>query len=108
MSAEAVFSTIIPTYNRATFVARAIESALEQRLADDARTEVIVVDDESTDNTSVVAAGFGERITYIRQSNRREGAARNAGAAVASGAYFAFLDSDDYWLPGKLANDLAR
>jgi glycosyltransferase involved in cell wall biosynthesis len=70
--------------------------------------EVIVVDDESTDNTSEVAAAFGKRITYLCQANRREGAARNAGAAQATGTYFAFLDSDDYWLRGKLAADLAR
>jgi glycosyltransferase involved in cell wall biosynthesis len=67
-----------------------------------------VVDDESTDDTSEVVARYAERITYIRQQNRREGAARNAGAAVAGGTYFALLDSDDYWLPGKLASDLAR
>src|SRR4029077_8569260 len=70
--------------------------------------EVIVVDDESTDATPEVTAEFGTRIRYLRQANRREGAARNAGAARALGAYFAFLDSDDYWLPGKLAADLAR
>jgi glycosyltransferase involved in cell wall biosynthesis len=104
----AVFSAIIPTYNRAEFVAQAIDSALDQRLPADAEVEVIVVDDESTDTTPQVAAGFGARIIYLRQTNRREGAARNAGAARASGTYFAFLDSDDYWLPGKLAADLAR
>src|SRR4029077_14296153 len=70
--------------------------------------EVIVVDDESTDATPEVTAEFGTRIRYLRQANRREGAARNAGAARALGAYFAFLDSDDYWLPGKLAADLSR
>ncbi|HEY0583797.1 MAG TPA: glycosyltransferase [Chloroflexota bacterium] len=107
-SAGAVFSAIIPTYNRAGFVARAIDSALAQQLPGDGQVEVIVVDDESTDATPEVAASYGERITYIRQSNRREGAARNAGAARAQGTYFAFLDSDDYWLAGKLAGDLAR
>lgn len=101
---DVVFSAIIPTYNRANFLPRAIESALAQ--SDD--TEVIVVDDESTDATPEVAARFGERITYLRQTNRREGAARNLGAARAQGAYLAFLDSDDYWLVGKLAADLAR
>jgi glycosyltransferase involved in cell wall biosynthesis len=103
-----VFSAIIPTYNRANFVARAIDSALHQQLPAQGTVEVIVVDDESTDSTPEVAARFGERITYLRQPNRREGAARNAGAARASGTYFAFLDSDDYWLPGKLAADLNR
>ncbi len=105
---SAVFSAIIPTYNRADYVAHAIESALGQRLPDDSPVQVIVVDDESTDRTPEVAAAFGDRIVYVRQTNRREGAARNAGARLASGAYLAFLDSDDYWLPGKLARDVAR
>jgi glycosyltransferase involved in cell wall biosynthesis len=109
MSGDApLFSTIIPTYNRAGYLAHAIQSALDQRLPLGARAEVIVVDDESTDDTPRVAEGFGERIVYVRQANRREGAARNTGAARARGAYFAFLDSDDYWLPGKLCADLAR
>jgi glycosyltransferase involved in cell wall biosynthesis len=102
----AVFSAIIPTYNRADFVGRAIDSALAQHLPGD--VEVIVVDDESTDATPDVAASFGDRISYLRQANRREGAARNAGAQRGMGTYFAFLDSDDYWLPGKLAADLER
>jgi glycosyltransferase involved in cell wall biosynthesis len=103
-----LFSAIIPVYNRADYVAHAIQSALDQQLSSGAPPEVIVVDDESTDATPEVCAAFGSRIRYVRQPNRREGAARNAGAAVASGRYFAFLDSDDYWLPGKLAGDLAR
>lgn len=103
-----VFSAIIPTYNRAEFVGHAIDSALAQRLPGDAEVEVWVVDDESTDATAQVAASFGSRIRYLHQHNRREGAARNTGAAHALGEYFAFLDSDDYWLPGKLAADLGR
>src|SRR5579864_1380305 len=105
---EIVFSAIIPTFNRAGYLAHAIQSALEQRLPEDGRVEIIVVDDESTDRTPDVCASFGGQIQYIRQPNRREGAARNNGAAHAHGRYFAFLDSDDYWLPGKLAGDLAR
>ena len=103
-----VFSAIIPTWNQAAFVGRAIQSALDQRLPGDQTVEVIVVDDESTDSTPQIAASFGQEITYLRQPNRREGAARNAGAARARGTYFAFLDSDDYWLAGKLASDLLR
>ncbi|MBV9325359.1 MAG: glycosyltransferase family 2 protein [Chloroflexi bacterium] len=108
MSAGPLFSAIIPTYNRAGYLAHAVSSALDQTLPGGGRPEVVVVDDESTDSTPEVAASFGERIMYIRQPNRREGAARNAGAARARGTFFAFLDSDDYWLPGKLAGDLAR
>jgi len=96
-------SVIIPTYNRADYVGKAIQSALDQQPA----PEVIVVDDESTDNTEEVVRRF-DNVTYIRQENRREGAARNSGAARASGTYLAFLDSDDFWLPGKLAADSAR
>jgi glycosyltransferase involved in cell wall biosynthesis len=103
-----LFSAIIPTFNRAAFVARAIEGALAQELPRDGQVEVIVVDDESTDTTAEVVASYADRITFIRQTNRREGAARNTGAANARGTYYAFLDSDDYWLPGKLAGDLAR
>jgi glycosyltransferase involved in cell wall biosynthesis len=105
---DPAFSAIIPTYNRAGYLAHAVQSALDQQLPGGGQVEVIVVDDESTDNTPEVAAEFGERVVYIRQPNRREGAARNAGAARARGSYFAFLDSDDYWQPGKLAGDLAR
>jgi glycosyltransferase involved in cell wall biosynthesis len=108
VTADPLVSAIIPAYNRAGYLAHAVQSALDQNLPSDARTEVIVVDDESTDNTPEVAASFGDRITYLRQPNRREGAARNAGAARARGRFLAFLDSDDYWLPGKLAGDVAR
>jgi glycosyltransferase involved in cell wall biosynthesis len=103
-----VFSAVVPTYNRATYVGRAIESALAQQLPSGGQVEVIVVDDESTDETPNVLTAYGDRIIALRQRNQREGAARNAGAARASGRYLAFLDSDDYWLPGKLAADHAR
>src|SRR5437868_241030 len=108
MTGTPLFSAIIPTYNRATYLAHAVRSAINQSTSGVGDVEVVVVDDESTDNTPEVASGFGDRILYFQQANRREGAARNTGAACASGTYFAFLDSDDYWLPGKLARDLAR
>jgi len=96
-------SVIIPTYNRANYVGKAIQSALQQQPT----PEVIVVDDESTDNTHEVVAAFPS-IVYLKQENRREGAARNTGAAHASGTYLAFLDSDDFWLPDKLLHDVRR
>jgi glycosyltransferase involved in cell wall biosynthesis len=101
-------SAIIPTYNRAAFVSHAIDSALSQELPGDGQVEIIVVDDESTDDTPAVVARYGDRVAYRRQANQREGAARNAGARLAHGEFLAFLDSDDYWLPGKLAADVAR
>ncbi len=98
---------VIPTYNRAGYVAQAIQSALDQELPGGS-VEVVVVDDGSTDDTADVAARFGSRVRYLRQENRREGAARNNGARLTSAPYLAFLDSDDYYLPGKLATDVRR
>src|SRR5579864_6075944 len=107
-SVTPIFSVIIPSYNRAAYLPHTLQSALDQRLPADGQVEVILVDDESTDNTPEVAASFGEQIVYIRQGNRREGAARNSGAMRARGRYLAFLDSDDFFLQGKLAGDLDR
>lgn len=93
-------SIIIPTYNRAGLVGTAIESALAQTYP---ATEVVVVDDGSTDETPAVLAGFGGRIRTIRTANRGCAAARNAGIAAARGDYLAFVDSDDAAPPDKLA-----
>jgi len=96
-------STVIPTYNRAHLVRRAVDSALAQSLPGD---EVIVVDDGSTDDTSTVLAPYAGRIRYVRTANAGGGAARNVGVQHATRDLVAFLDSDDEWMPGKL--DLAR
>lgn len=96
-------TVVIPTYNRATFIGQAIQSVIDQ---EGVRTEIVVVDDGSTDNTGEIVAPFGDRVRYMRQANKREGAARNAGVKVASGEVIAFLDSDDSYLPGKLKRDL--
>jgi glycosyltransferase involved in cell wall biosynthesis len=96
-------STVIPTYNRAHFVRRAVDSALGQSRPED---EVIVVDDGSTDDTAAVLAPYGDRIRYVRTANGGGGAARNVGVRHATRDLVAFLDSDDEWIPGKL--ELAR
>lgn len=98
-------SVVIPTYNRASMVGKAICSALDQTYRD---IEVIVVDDGSTDNTAEVVAAFGDdRLRYVRLiDNRGHGAARNTGIDFASGDYVAFLDSDDEWLPRTLERQL--
>jgi len=100
LSRKPLVSVIIPTFNRASMVAGAVESVLEQ---DYQPMELIVVDDGSTDNTSEKLAPFMERITFIRQENKGVSAARNHGIKKSRGDLVAFLDSDDLWLPGKLS-----
>jgi len=94
-----MFSVVIPTYNRAKYLRRAIQSVLNQTCTD---YEIIVVDDGSTDRTRSVAASFGPQIRYIYQKNRGPSEARNTGIRAARGTYIAFLDSDDRFLPNKL------
>ncbi len=94
-------SVIIPTYNRAVLVKRAIQSILDQTYDN---FEVIVVDDASTDSTVTVIANIeDERLKYIRHEvNGHASAARNTGIASAKGELIAFLDDDDEWFPSKL------
>ena len=114
-----MISVIIPTYNRADIVRRAILSVLNQQGAE---FELIVVDDGSTDDTEEKVLklyqpnghnhhwSFGDNpitpktlpIKFISQMNRGVSAARNTGIAHAKGEWIAFLDSDDEWMPGML------
>jgi len=98
-------SVVIPTYNRAHLLGRAIQSVLAQTYRD---FEIIIVDDGSTDNTHEVVAGFhDERLRYIRHDRNRGGnAARNTGIREARGRYIALQDSDDEWLPEKLEKQM--
>lgn len=98
-------SIIIPTYNRRQSIGRSIKSVLNQTYRD---FELIIVDDGSTDGTREIVAGFNDsRIRYIRHDkNRGEAAARNTGIKVARGEYIASHDSDDEWLPEKLAKQV--
>jgi glycosyltransferase involved in cell wall biosynthesis len=100
-----LLSVVIPTWNRAHIVCEAIDSALNQRTG---QVEVIVVDDCSTDATAeLVRKTYGSRVQVLQQLTRRgQGAARNAGALLASGEFVGFLDSDDIWLPAKLDAEL--
>lgn len=97
-------SVVIPTHNRAVAVARAVQSVLWQTYPS---WEVIVVDDGSTDATAAALEPYAGRIHYLRQSQLGPSAARNAGAAIATGEWLAFLDSDDLWMPWHLANQVA-
>jgi len=97
-------SVVIPTYNRAEFLAQAIDSVLSQTCQD---FEVIVVDDGSTDDTAQVVSAYGDRVRYVPiPHSGLPAVARNAGLQVARGEYIAFLDSDDQWLPDKLTGQL--
>ena len=100
-------SVVIPTYNRARLLARALDSVLHQTWAD---FEMLIVDDGSTDGTAaVVAARADARVRYLRQpANGGVSAARNRGLREARGEFIAFLDSDDEWFPAKLERQLAR
>jgi glycosyltransferase involved in cell wall biosynthesis len=91
-------SVIIPVYNCADFLAEAIQSVLAQSYP---ASEIIVVDDGSTDGSVSVAAGFPQA-RVLSQSNAGPGSARNMGVLNASGSYLAFLDADDLWAPDKL------
>lgn len=94
-------SIIIPAYNRAEMILTAVKSALGQTYPD---WEVIIVDDGSSDDTRQVIAGVNDaRIRYIYQENKGLPGARNTGIRASSGEYVAFLDSDDAFLPEKLA-----
>jgi glycosyltransferase involved in cell wall biosynthesis len=92
-------SVIIPTYNRASLIARAVDSVLSQTLND---FEVIIIDDGSKDNTKEVLQQYEGKIKYIYQNNGGISKARNRGIQESVGKYIAFLDSDDYWAPKKL------
>lgn len=96
---ESSFSVVLPTYNRATLVCRAVESVLAQTVPP---REIIVVDDGSTDDTAEALAAFGDAIRYVRQENSGCSAARNRGVAESAAEWIAFLDSDDTWTPAHL------
>jgi glycosyltransferase involved in cell wall biosynthesis len=93
-------SVIIPTWNRAARLANALQSVFAQTLP---AAEVIVVDDGSTDDTRRLVRSRFPDARYIYQSNRGVSRARNTGIQAASGDWIALLDSDDHWLPDKLA-----
>jgi glycosyltransferase involved in cell wall biosynthesis len=99
------FSIIIPLYNKAPYIRKALETVCAQTYRD---YEIIVVNDGSTDDSAVVAESYlqhaeGICYTIISQDNAGVAAARNRGVKHASGQYMAFLDADDWWEPDYLA-----
>jgi glycosyltransferase involved in cell wall biosynthesis len=102
MQNKLFFSIVIPTYNRATFITKTIESVLNQTYID---FEIIIIDDGSTDNTSeVVHAIKDARVLYFKKQNEERAKARNYGTMKAKGDYITFLDSDDVLLPDHFLN----
>src|SRR5262249_42733298 len=99
-------SVVIPTYNRAESILRALDSVLAQTYED---FELIIVDDGSHDDTAILIRDVGDhRIrVIIHDTNKGAAAARNTAIRAASGHYIAFLDSDDFWAPEKLERQLA-
>lgn len=98
-------SVIIPNYNYAGYICQAIESVLAQTYEN---VEVIVVDDESKDNSLEVLSAYGDRIRVIAQKNAGVAVARNSGVTNSSGEMVAFLDADDVWLPEKLERQIEK
>jgi len=98
---QPLVSVIITSYNYEQFIARAIDSVLEQTYTS---TEIIVVDDGSQDNSIKIIQSYGNKIIPILKSNGGEASATNAGMAASSGSIICFLDADDMFSPEKVAN----
>jgi glycosyltransferase involved in cell wall biosynthesis len=102
MLEDLLFSIVIPTYNRASFIRKTVDSVLNQTYQN---FEIIVVDDGSTDDTEEIIKEINsKKIRYIKIENSERGYARNQGTRIASGSYITFLDSDDILLPQHFSN----
>jgi len=99
-------SVILPSWNRAGWLKKSIDSVLEQTFRD---FELIVVDDASTDSTQEILTGYAGKIRSITfAKNLGVSAARNAAIKNCDSEWIAFLDSDDYWHPDKLQKQIAQ
>ncbi|MDQ6950343.1 MAG: glycosyltransferase [Mariprofundales bacterium] len=104
MKTRSLVTVIIPTYNYGHYLARALDSVLNQSYAN---IEIIVVDDGSTDNTSAVMQAYAGQVVYIQQKNQGAAAARNRGLLAAQGDYICFLDADDMYHADNIAEKMA-
>ncbi len=96
-------SVIIPVFNGERYLVEAVESVLAQTRS---ASEIIVVDDGSTDGSAELVGGYKQSVLYVRQTNSGTAAARNRGIRESSGEFVAFLDQDDWWEPNKLEQQL--
>ncbi|MGA2399048.1 MAG: glycosyltransferase family A protein [Steroidobacteraceae bacterium] len=96
---SASISCVVPVYNGARYLAEALDSILAQTLPP---TEIIVVDDGSTDATAQVTDAYAKHVIYVRQANAGPASARNRGIGLAKGDFISFLDADDLWHKDKL------
>jgi glycosyltransferase involved in cell wall biosynthesis len=104
LPAVPLVSVIVPSFNHARYLRECVDSVLAQ---DHPATELIVVDDGSTDGSLDVLKSYGDRLRLLQQQGGRQARARNLALAVARGELVAFLDSDDRWRPGRLSAAVA-
>ena len=97
---QPLISCLVPLFNAEAYVAEALDSIRAQTYG---KTEIIVVDDGSTDRSADVVRGYGKSVRLVSQPNTGLGGARNACLHQARGAFIAYLDADDIWHPQKLA-----
>lgn len=100
---DRLITVVITVYNGAPYLAEAIDSVLAQSYYP---FELIVLDDGSTDGSGEVARSYGSALRFIRKENAGLGAARNSAIELAQGSYYAFLDADDRFVPGKLERQM--
>ncbi|HBL55822.1 MAG TPA: glycosyl transferase, partial [Deltaproteobacteria bacterium] len=99
-------TAILPTWNRAEWLEKSIQSVLDQTFGD---FELVVVDDASTDSTAEIIERYSGKIrTIVFSENRGVSAARNAAIKNSDSEWIAFLDSDDFWHPDKLQKQIAQ
>lgn len=103
LMAESMVSVVIPCYNSGPWVGECIQSALDQTWSD---TEIIMIDDGSTDDSREVIASFGDRVRHEFGPNRGGAAARNRGLALSEGDWVQFLDADDLLMPDCIERKL--
>ncbi len=97
-------AVVVPAYNAANYLARALDSVLAQTHAD---TSLYVIDDGSTDETPSVVESYADRVIHCRQKHAGQAVARNHGIRMSGSPFIAFLDADDYWEPDKLERQIA-